>query len=503
MKVLQLGENNWQSEYELPKDLDWHFNDFSIDIKKVKYDVIIVTGKTNLDAKALVELADTISPYHVLYSASILSELNDNERSFLNNVVAQEIKESPQELIEKLNVRYFFGQSGIRFFPDNIKLNEQVINSYEYLDKGHLKLSVDTKDEWINIGSYRDSVFIDPDKLINLWLSFENQDVEVRLKVFIRVIGDTSNQDNEQILNLTDFSEKEYPIGIAPEEAKRGANISIEVKGKGELTIGVLHSRWCRDSAGTFIAGGKRIINPKNGDDIAYYFHPGDLKPPLNVYFSGARDIEGFEGFFLFRQFKAPMLLFTDMRLEVGQFYDDSESFFENAIIDKIKEKLDELGFDESELVMSGMSMGTYPALKYGSELGAHAIVLSKPVLNLGYCATRAALQRPDDFELVFDIDNNIANATSEEQLKKMDNAFWKKFDKQDLSATKIFAAHMLNDDYDDIAIDKMKKSKAINNVSQLSVKGFPGRHTDSSNAVGWFIDRFNAILSEDFKREI
>ena len=29
---------------------------------------------------------------------------------------------------------------------------------------------------------------------------------------------------------------------------------------------------------------------------MIYYFNPGDLKPPLAVYFSGYRSAEGFEG---------------------------------------------------------------------------------------------------------------------------------------------------------------------------------------------------------------
>ncbi len=53
-----------------------------------------------------------------------------------------------------------------------------------------------------------------------------------------------------------------------------------------------------RDGAGDFISGGKRIVDPATREDIAYYFNPGDLKPPLNVYFSGAREREGFEGYF-------------------------------------------------------------------------------------------------------------------------------------------------------------------------------------------------------------
>lgn len=100
----------------------------------------------------------------------------------------------------------------------------------------------------------------------------------------------------------------------------------------------MLHSRWGRDGAGNFIAGGQRIVNPQTRDDIAYYFNPGDLKPPLNVYFSGAREAEGFEAYFLFKGLKAPMLLFTDMRLNIGQFYDDEDNFLSKKLLKQLSQ---------------------------------------------------------------------------------------------------------------------------------------------------------------------
>lgn len=63
MRVLQLGSIDWSKKYELTKNLEWHFNDFSPvekvdekDPKKKKieiknYDVILITGPTNLTKK--------------------------------------------------------------------------------------------------------------------------------------------------------------------------------------------------------------------------------------------------------------------------------------------------------------------------------------------------------------------------------------------------------------------------------------------------------------------
>ena len=220
------------------------------------------------------------------------------------------------------------------------------------------------------------------------------------------------------------------------------------------------------------------------------------------MYFSGAREAEGFEAYFLFKGLKAPMLLFTDMRLNIGQFYDDKDNFFEQEIIKTIKSKLNELGFDESQLLVNGISMGTYPAIKYGAKMSAHAINVAKPLVNLGYIASRTALDRPDEFETMFDIDKGIGPATDRDDLKKIDENFWKEFDKQDLSKTRLFAGYMINDDYDDKAIKELKKSPAVKQAAQFSAKGFPGRHNDDPQVNYWFIDRLNELLREDFGRD-
>ncbi|MGC4432596.1 accessory Sec system protein Asp2, partial [Streptococcus suis] len=69
----------------------------------------------------------------------------------------------------------------------------------------------------------------------------------------------------------------------------------VYAKGAGKLSIGALHWRYSRMGLGRFVLGGKRIADSKR-QELFYYFNPGDMKPPLNVYFSGFRGAEGFEG---------------------------------------------------------------------------------------------------------------------------------------------------------------------------------------------------------------
>ena len=145
--------------------------------------------------------------------------------------------------------------------------------------------------------------------------------------------------------------------------------------------------------------------------------------------------------------------------------------------------------------------MGTYPALKYGAQLQPYAINVAKPLTNLGYLATRTALERPDEFETIFDIDNNLVDSLNKKELKNLDKKFWQKFDQQDLSKTKLFIGYMKNDDYDDHAIHDLSNSPAVKKALQFSTKGFAGRHNDDPRVNSWFIARLNEIL-KDFGRK-
>ena len=108
MRVLQLGNDNWEKKYTIPEDMEWHFNDFSFEEKKATkkkwikcYYVILFNGKTNLISDQLKKLKNLVSPYHVLYSSNLNTELDDHEKYFLKSIAAQKIKEEPQRSEER------------------------------------------------------------------------------------------------------------------------------------------------------------------------------------------------------------------------------------------------------------------------------------------------------------------------------------------------------------------------------------------------------------------
>lgn len=499
MNVLQFGGTNWASQYQVPDGIKWEFNAYPVKNKKKRhrYDAVIFTGEPTLSGEEWFQLQWLVDPYKVFYLPELQANANKQLRLFLHQQKAAVIKQSPQSLIDDLIPKYFTGQSGLRIPPSKLLLNNQVFPAYRFTDGQHLELSVASPDCWQNLGTYKQSLYIDPQHLIKFWLEYQGAGIELRLRIFIQPNGGDGDVHDCHYVKVGGNQELELPLPESPDV--RFASISLEVRGQGRLRLGVLHSRWSRAGHGVFLTGGQRIVNPVTHEDIAFYFNPGDLRPPLNVYFSGARGLEGFEAYPLFRNTHAPALLFTDMRLEVGQFY--TGPAMEKQIKAVIQEKLAELGLTNHELVMNGISMGTYPAMKLGMQLAAYAINVAKPIANLGYVAQRGRLQRPGEFTTIFDVDAQIARGLNEQSLRQLDEEFWELASQADLTDTRLFISYMIDDDYDNHAIAGLQKNTAVRAAKQFTYKGFGGRHNDDPASVQWFARRVAYLNHKEFKR--
>lgn len=502
MNVLQLGPSDWSVNYAIPKDVKWEYNAYPRLIKEEKphhYTVVIITGATQLSDEDWAKLQWLSDPYTVLYVPEAKEQISLAGQTYLRLQLAKPINEEPQALINTLPSKYYFGQSGMRISPQSLMLNDRYVQEMQFHDEGHLILNVDTKEEWRSLGNYRPSLYVDPNRVIKFWLEHQNtDDLHLRLRAFYSPLGGDGDPAKSFILDMDTSDEQDLPL--EPLEVGRLTNVQLEARGQGVLILGNLHLRWSRRGVGHYIVGGDRLVDPQTREEVGVYFNPGDLKPPLNVYFSGARELEGFEAYPLFRSVHAPSLLFTDPRLEVGQFYTGAK--ISELIKEKIMTHLKELGFTKDQLVMNGISMGTYPALKYGAELSAHAIIVSKPITNLGYVALRGRLHRPDEFDTIFDIDSQLTKKLSIADLNMIDQTFWEDFTECDLTNTKLFIAYMKDDDYDNLAYHDLSNNRAVKKARQFIYKGFPGRHNDDPEVVSWFVSRLKELMQNDFGRK-
>lgn len=497
MHVLQVGPEDWAKKYQIPKGLSWEYNGFPLPWKRGhRYGLVIITGRAHFTTELWKKLQWLVDPYNVLYLPGVEEVLDPAGKLFLKCQAATKITDDPQTLINDIPKKYYYGQSGIRVSPNNLVINLPAFPDVEYPDGYHVRVHIDS-DQWQTVGTYKVTPFVDPGKCLKVWQECtQAPNLDARLVIYnLEGNGDQRftfpiNSENHEVV---------VPMPIA--DYARFIGVSVQVKGHGQMEIGTFHYRWARFGAGNYFAGGQRIIDPHTNEEIAYYFNPGDLRPPLNVYFAGARSAEGFEAYPLFRYTKTPSLLFTDPRLQMGQFY--TGDYLEQQMMEKIKWAAQKLGFTMADVVTHGLSMGTYPALKLGSQLGVHAINVGKDIANLGYLAERARWQRPFGFDTALDVASRNVDQLTTDSLHQLDKDFWDTINHTDLTKTKIFLAYMLNDDYDNHAIHDLNHSVAVQKGKQFVYKGFAGRHNDATDVVvGWFVARLYGLMYKDFGRK-
>lgn len=111
--------------------------------------------------------------------------------------------------------------------------------------------------------------------------------------------------------------------------------------------------------------------------------------------------------------------------------------------------KLNELGLTKDELVLSGASMGTFGSLYYGSKLSPHALLLAKPLANMGNVARNERILRAGGFATSLDILMKNYDNLSDEAIEQLNNRMWDRFDSADWSQTKFIISYLYEDDYD------------------------------------------------------
>ena len=204
----------------------------------------------------------------------------------------------------------------------------------------------------------------------------------------------------------------------------------------------------------------------------------------------------------MMRKMGAPFLLIAEPRLEGGSFYMGSEEYEKN-VLNIIQKHLDELGFSNKELILSGLSMGTYGALYYGCDLSPHAMILGKPLASIGDVAVNERLHRPGGFPTSLDVLHYITGDTDAASVQKLNDKFWNKFKTADFKNSKFVVSYMIEDDYDATAYDKMISNLNSSGV-QVYGKGIHGRHNDATGPIAsWFKSQYEQILEKDFSRRM
>lgn len=333
---------------------------------------------------------------------------------------------------------------------------------------------------------------------IEFWLEYgKDGPVDLLLELTAVRFGYGVLPEKEEVWTFTEKDLEE----VVRVENRSGDKIflfaSVRARGSGRLRITALHDRYSRKGKGHFIPGGKRWVT-SDREEVFYYFDPGNLKPPLNVYFSGYRRKEGFEGYGMMREMGHPFLLITDARLEGGGAYMGTEEY-EDAIETILRRHMRELGFESGQVILSGISMGSFGALYYGCRIRPHTILVGKPLASFGDIAENERINRPGGFPTSLDLLHKHCKSLSRDAAGRLNGRFWDAFDKTRWDGTQFAAAYMIEDDYDKTAYGQLLAHLRGTGV-KIYGKGLHGRHNDDTDGiVSWFLGQYYRILRDDF----
>ena len=495
VNVLQLGQTDLSKEIDLNSSVEWLYED-NIEESEIKiYDVVVLTRPIKEEERYI--LFKKIRAHCLFVKDDI--QMNEPTEWICHSKLARFLNdEQMKSFLQGLIEDYYSFSYGEKLIPQMLTVKEGFKGNIQWDGFSDLTLSGDFGENFTQAAFWRYNIPIQTDQSLDFWLEYEKTgSLEITFKLTQIINGSLNTIDNEWIFTEEDLKNVVYVTN----DKKDGLIFaSIQAKGKGSLKINSLHVRYSRRGKGVFLPGGIRCVTKKR-EEVFFYFDPGDMKPPLNVYFSGYKTQEGFEGYYMMKKLGAPFLLVSDSRLEGGDFYIGDEEYEENVKAG-IQHYLNELGFTSDQLVLSGLSMGTFGALYYGCDFQPHSIIVGKPLASLGDIATNERINRPGGFPTSLDIVWKESHDLEDESIKKLNDKFWNKFDSVDWKDTKFIVSYMIEDDYDSTAYQSLLKHIKDDKVEIYS-KGLHGRHNDNtSGIVQWFVGRYNYVLNEDFKRE-
>lgn len=496
IRILQLGKRDFSQIYELPNYIDFSYMEQFAVAPKTPYDIVFLDRTITEDELPL--LMKSVKA-HTLFVTEDVEFTEELEYLYTCKKGRRISNIDIQAFLMQEARNYFSKPYGEKFKFNNLSIAQGFLGTVSWNGNYSVSLDGEYGNDYEQIAFWRNNIPVFQGQAIDLWLEYKKDpEVEVALVITQFQSGTISNVQQKWF-----FTEEELKDVVVIDNQMPTGPIfaSLMAKGKGKLDIIALHDRYSRRGHGAFLPGGKRLVT-SDREEVFYYFDPGDLKPPLNVYFSGYKTMQGFEGYYMMRKMGSPFLLIAEPRLEGGSFYMGSEEY-EKGIVDIIESHLEELGFTNEQLILSGLSMGTYGALYYGCDLLPHAMILGKPLASIGDVAVNERLHRPGGFPTSLDVLHYICGDTDESSVTKLNDRFWDKFKRADFKNSKFVVAYMIEDDYDSTAYDRLISNMKSQGV-QVYGKGIHGRHNDATGPIAsWFKTQYEQILEKDFARRI
>lgn len=358
---------------------------------------------------------------------------------------------------------------------------------------GELCLSGDFGESFRGILTWTQSIPLPEHSVWSVWPELRTEgNVRVRLRVFFR------NSGSRDVTGTAAEENLEQPLFVSAGEGMR-LGLSLEACGRGKLFVGAVHLRQAVQGGDAFVRGARRGADA-GGEEFYTLFVSMDREPPLNVFFSARRAQEGFDSLDYLYALGCPFLVISDPRLGGGCGYLGSPDY-EEKLRNRITGAMGTLGFDNSQVIFAGSSMGAAGALYYGGEIHPRGVVLGRPLINLGEVALREKIWRPGGFPASLDILQKLTGGVGRECAEQLNRRMWEKVDKGRFDGTDLAVAYMQEDDYDPTAyLDLLHHLRGKR--AKIYGKGFEGRHNDNPDEVReWLRLRHRRLLRERFGR--
>ena len=495
INVLLLAEERKKELYHVPEDIKLEVSSsFQKKVKKA-YDLVIMERVPMEEELSF--LYEAIKEYCFYVTWDLKMEEGLQQLFTCKAGKRIETADISRFLLEEAR-NYFPTSYGEKFSFQNLSISQKFKGKIHW--KGHYSVCLegDFGEEFKQIAFWRNNIPIEKGQALELWLEYKKDSgVEIELTIVHFSKGTISNV--EQKWSFTEEDMKE-PMIIDNQKAYGPIFAYLSARGRGQVEIIALHDRYSRRGHGYFIPGGKRYVTAGR-EELFAYFNPGDLNPPLHVYFSGYKTRQGFEGYNLMKSMKSPFLLIAESRLEGGAFYLGSKEY-EEMLVKVLKTYLGKLGFSSSDLIMSGLSMGTFGALYYAADMHPKAVILGKPLVNIGDIAENERLKRPGGFPTSLDVAKFVQKNYEPEGLGGLNELLRNKLEKVQWKDTKFVISYMIEDDYDGNAYHHLISGLDPAGI-QIYGKGIHGRHNDNTyEIVRWYTSQLKKILRDDYNRK-
>ncbi len=492
IQVLQMGDQDWREQYSMPEEVEFHYRKSFTQLPKGLYDLVFL-DRTPSDEE--VKLLHQATKAYTLYVTSQVELKGKAEWLYRCKKGRRILAEGLTGFFLNQVQNYFSKPYGEKFLFCDLAIAQGFSGKVKWNGNCCVCLQGDFGGTFHQAAFWRNSIPIEKGQCLEFWLEYE-KDEGVSIALELTQLAISSQMEIQQ---KWEFSEEELDqVVLIDNQLEEGLIFaSLQAKGEGRLQITGLHDRYSRRGHGHFLPGGERYVS-SDREEVFCYFDPGDWKPPLNVYFSGYKTLEGFEGYYLMRGMGCPFLLIAEARLEGGGFYMGTEEY-EGIFTNIIEKYMEELAFTPDQVIFSGLSMGTFGALYYGCNIHPHAIILGKPLASIGDVAANEKRIRPGGFPTSLDVLWFLCGNTDQDAIDRMNQRFWDKFDVADWERTKFLVAYMIEDDYDRSAYE-MLISHLRCEGAKIYGKGLHGRHNDNSpGIVNWFSSQIKKIIQEDF----